>query len=151
MRRVTLLAIAMFLAACSSTPSGPAGEASEQRARISAYHRVHPQASFTLAFVPSSPFGNAASQALLGSRADTAASRQLSDQIRRDPPADILVVVTGPDDQLAANTLIDALSRIPPGAVEHVHVVYIGAPGNEVKLNSAVARVGIQIEYINYP
>jgi hypothetical protein len=58
------------------------------------------------------------------------------------------VAVTGPDDELAAETLFDALARLEGKRLDGFHLAHTGRHGYEEKLQVAVARAGAQFAYV---
>ena len=94
---------------------------------------------------------NSITLAELRSGLGSANSKRLASLLRDASDQTARVAITGPDDELAAETLLDALGRLDGKRLDGFHLVYIGAPGYEEKLKATVTKTGATFAYVRHP
>ena len=147
----TLLALLSSFA-CLADPLKLPDDNAERTARIASYHRDFPSTRFALFYVPSKGQGSdALALAAIRTGAGSSNTRELSKQIAGLNGSPRRVAVTGPNDELAAETLLFVLGSLQPAQVANLNVAYIGAPGYESQLRVAGDKLGIEIAYVSHP
>ena len=146
------LAALLVVAGCSSAPLKLPDDNLERTGRMAAYSRDFPNTPYDLVYIPSrGGASNSITLATLRSGVGSANSRKLGALLRESTAKSARVVVTGPDDELTAETLLDALGRLEGRRLDGFHIAYVGAPGYKDILQAAVSPTGAAFAYVRHP
>jgi hypothetical protein len=142
----------ILLSACA----GPAQRNTEAKAstdaRLTKAVEALQSRDFTHIFVPAKGAGaEAISEAALKAGAGTSTSRALAEQILSRKDVMQKIVVTGANDQIAALTLIDALSRIRGVNFLSLSIAFVGVTGYEAEMQKVADAAGVKLFYVFYP
>lgn len=140
-----------LMAGCSSAPLTLPNDDYERTVRLTAFRQKHAD-PYDLVYVPSR--GGASNSITLGalrSGAGTGNSRALGEMLRNAQGRKACLVVTSPDNELGAETLLDALGRLEGKRLDGVQVGYIGSPAYEEKLRKATTGAGGIFLFAQYP
>jgi hypothetical protein len=149
--RLPLLTTLMVVVGCSSAPLTLPDDNAERTSRMAAYSREFPHTPYEFVYVPSKGgASNSVTLATIRSGVGSANSRKLALLLRESQAGEARVAVTSPDDELAAETLLDALGRLDGKRLEGFHISFIGASGYEEKLRPAVLRTGATFAYVRH-
>ena len=151
MKAALIVALALTaLTGCARAPTFEEG-LFDRDARVSRY-RVKYSNPYDLVYIRSK--GEATNVVVLTfirSGVGTGNSWMLGDILKDRSGREASLLVTGADNALTAETLLDALGRLGGKRLDGAELVYIGSPAYEAKLRAAVNATGATFIFVQFP